>query len=1104
MVAIPSVAAPPPEPSPTAAVQVYSNTQGQILASGVDSDGREPLMVLLDRLSTSLWVFVGGGFPNDTNPLPTTLPGASVGGHNRTHLTANPKGVAISDQTGQPVTTTFLDLFDGSSGIGFEPVDGIVFHGLIVLAGRIFVLDGVPSLPLHWALMGFGFAVSRDRGVTWSLDYYDTDENDPELLRKLWPRGQSWVIRVGALYESRYAANPAECYVSSTDYRHNLATGEIAASGHAWVLKFNRSVAPIGDWSAPTVARFSILSNTHCHVAQVTEFHPFPDNKGLQLLVSNGDGPDRNRFTRYILNDKDDPNFATNWIPMDDYHGTHAPFFPGKAMLSQQPVGAIQGPREGAILWGADSQTEWISMMQLPFGGEPSSFSHVYGFATGFGDGVIVRNGSLVNLKDLRPENSGTSDPINFPAPCIASVWNELARTEPELLSSARILFTPQLDSSGGVWTQIGNTRWMSPTSAMYGGYIYSASDVDISVGLRRFPVPEVKRFRPVLVAPGGANLVIANCAWVDETFPAIAEGQRHATVLKITGSQATGFTDPELPSRTLHPPCLCDQVLKLKSSFTDDKSTAGLIRISEDGSGGLIPWNPAPQVRRFRAWALDGSYFTITPNKTAQVTATMWPDTPGGERGSWIRYTCGWGVEGEGRWCPLTMISYNDVENQFRTLWIQLFGSGDREVADSNVLYIAIDQALDGIGSLSYPQLPSASGSPAVMPDERLTVTGVNIASNSSWLLRVSGVTPNGNWDHYAMRGSRDPETGAFVSKRFWPLLTLWGASNQYIELSANCDGLALSASVRNIDETNEVSIGGGQMWLPDSPLHLAIGFDSTTKTLLIGYSLGGDLVQASPIPLSSPLTLTEIRLRGVSDEVCEMRWIGGEIDDAPVVTPTPRVDPRRIRESPLPRRAMNPRRIMHRTLIPATALAAICGSTHAQWSSSLVADSSTPIPGGSSSFTSFAAPSFSNGRVEFAANLVNNNYSGVYSNATGQLQRVADFGTNVPGSSTPFAAFGYAVSLDGSTPSFSGGGGSGSSAAGGIFTQAGGQLVPMVTSSTSLPGAAGQFRFVGTYPFFSQRGSNAAFLAADSASPIVSLYSSVSGTYHRLLGCV
>jgi hypothetical protein len=888
MVAIPSVAVPPPEPSETAALQVYSNTQGQILAFGVDRDGVTPLMVMVDRISTSLWVFVNGGFPNDTNPLPTTLPGAAVAPHTKTQLTANPKGIALSDQ-GKPVATTFLDLFDGSSGIGFEPVDGIVFHGLIVLAGRIFVRDGMPNAPGHWPLLGFGFAVSNDRGATWSLVYYDRDENDPDMARKLWPRGQTWVIRVAALYDSRYAANPAECIVSSTDYRHNLATGQIAASGHAWVLKFTRSLSPIDDWQlSAAVARFSILSNTHCHVAHVTEYHPFPDNKGLQLLVSNGDGPDRNRFTRYILNDKDDPNFATNWIPVDDYHGTHAPFFPGKAMLSQQPVGAIQGPREGAIIWGADSQTEWISMMQLPFDANPSSFTHIYGLATGFGDAVIIRNGSLVNLKDLRPENSGASDPATFPAPCIASVWNELASTEEELRASARILYTPHLDAAGGVWTQVGNTRWLSPTSAQYGGYIYSASDVDIAVGLRRFPIPGVKTFRPVLVAPGGANMVIANCAWVDETFPPIVEGERHATVLKIAGSQAIGFTDPEFPSRVLHPPCLCDQVFKIKSFFTEDKSTAGIIRVSEDESSGVILWSAAPQVRRFRGWMLDGSYYTLSPNKTGQLTATIWPDTPQGERGSWIRYSCGWGAAGQDRWCPITIIAYNDVLAVTSTLQLQLFASGDRNVADSNVLYVAIDQALDGVGSLAYPLPPSPSAPPFRQPDERLTVISLGIAPNTTWLIRLTGVVPNGNWDHYAMRGTRDQGTGQFVSRRVWPLLTLWGAPDQYIEISASCDKLALYVSVQSGAEVQNVSVGLGQMWLSDSPLHLAVGFDSKTSTLFIGYSLGGDLVQATSLTLQLHLSLSELRFRGVSDEVCEMRWIGGEIDDAPVVTPT------------------------------------------------------------------------------------------------------------------------------------------------------------------------------------------------------------------------
>ncbi|MFM9994271.1 MAG: hypothetical protein ACKVU4_00560 [Phycisphaerales bacterium] len=91
-------------------------------------------------------------------------------------------------------------------------------------------------------------------------------------------------------------------------------------------------------------------------------------------------------------------------------------------------------------------------------------------------------------------------------------------------------------------------------------------------------------------------------------------------------------------------------------------------------------------------------------------------------------------------------------------------------------------------------------------------------------------------------------------------------------------------------------------QVWLPDSPLLLAIGHeyaaqDPPSRTLYVGASLGGGLVKfianGVTVPWSDK-TFTALKFRGAvggldvdnDGEVCEFRWIGGEINPTGALT--------------------------------------------------------------------------------------------------------------------------------------------------------------------------------------------------------------------------
>ncbi len=185
--------------------------------------------------------------------------------------------------------------------------------------------------------------------------------------------------------------------------------------------------------------------------------------------------------------------------------------------------------------------------------------------------------------------------------------------------------------------------------------------------------------------------------------------------------------------------------------------------------------------------------------------------------------------------------------------------------------------------------------------------------------------------------------------------------------------------------------------------------------------------------------------------------------------------------------------------------ALSAIAPAALAQWNFHLVANSSTPVPGGGGSFGRFGPPVIAGGRVAFTGAPASGSNFGVNTNMGGPLARVADTSTIVPGSTVPFVGFSDHLSFDGATVNFQGGGGTVSDVHGGIFSYDGGALAPVVTTSTVLPPGGDLYATPGpTTSFFGRRGANAAFLASTPSSPggsAVALYGWTGGTYHRLV---
>lgn len=126
-------------------------------------------------------------------------------------------------------------------------------------------------------------------------------------------------------------------------------------------------------------------------------------------------------------------------------------------------------------------------------------------------------------------------------------------------------------------------------------------------------------------------------------------------------------------------------------------------------------------------------------------------------------------------------------------------------------------------------------------------------------------------------------------------------------------------------------------------------------------------------------------------------------------------------------------------------------------------VADTATPVPGGTGTFAAFTnmVSVDANGNVAFGENNSTTN-NGIYLSSSGVLSRVADLNTTIPGGTGKFTGFAlFGNSIDGGRLAFRG---NGSSNQAGIYAYASGSLTKIADTNSAIPGGTGNFTSFGT----------------------------------------
>jgi hypothetical protein len=152
------------------------------------------------------------------------------------------------------------------------------------------------------------------------------------------------------------------------------------------------------------------------------------------------------------------------------------------------------------------------------------------------------------------------------------------------------------------------------------------------------------------------------------------------------------------------------------------------------------------------------------------------------------------------------------------------------------------------------------------------------------------------------------------------------------------------------------------------------------------------------------------------------------------------------------------------------------------------VVADTNTPIPGGTGNFTGFGFAAIKHGNLAMGTSGPNG-YQAIISDIGGHLNVVADTNTPIPGGMGNFTNFNQSYSFDGSNSAFRGFGSSGHV---GIYNDIGGHLNVVADTNTPIPGGTGNFTGFG---FFTQISNGITVFNGLGSSGQNGLYTAIGG---------
>ncbi len=625
-------------------------------------------------------------------------------------------------------------------------------------------------------------------------------------------------------------AAPTEAFFVATDY----LSQPLAQGGRTYLMRATRLAAG-APWSlepGSIVYESSGMNQEHFHTAGVS---PLPGG-GLAALTSVGDSQLRNRL---VLQTRDDHDYlAPGWDTQADYHGSRGdPDVGDWGREGNQFVGCAPGPTGGEVLVGSDLSCEQI--MRIPSADLSAAHprtQHTYGLSLSGDD----NRAEVFLIRTPTPELGG---------PYFAQYSPRSTGDAP--VEAKRVLYSEQ----GIDWAQVFCPAMGNYRGCIHGEHIYIDS-LSNSAGLRRLATPKLYRQQPLRVGAGGYQRCVEE--------PGSSSGP-HGEIEPLQRDELGRWIHDGAP---LDPqPPTSGQVYHITASRWAAGVDVGAIGLS--GTATDVGYRVPGDSLQLRCWLMNNApYVTAHPGLELRDT--------GGHK-TFLRrpsYAC---VD---KWFPCLGVTSSSIAMGTRA-FLQINGTNG-QVPDDADFFLALDTLVEGVGLADYALPPDSTPDQrgTRYPDEYATVTGFECGE--AWTITLAGQLPTDSWD------------GHIQTTQHWPLATLWGDAENYIEIQAfavDPDNCHLVARVIR-DGAEALGLASERIyWLRGSAVLVSLADAGDGSGVRMSVSVGGQKAHEARAfggVVASPVTPPqEIRFRshhgapsdGTDVRVTPMLWWGGEI---------------------------------------------------------------------------------------------------------------------------------------------------------------------------------------------------------------------------------
>lgn len=735
----------------------------------------------------------------------------------------------------------------------WTPRSGTICHGFAILLCNVSTknTDGL------WHLDRVGIAVcnlanlSGPKGQWWrrhALSDRLNDRNDNNyMFGAVWALPRWWV-------RERNGQAPTEFWIAGVDYRAFPSKD----GGMYFVMPVRRSGPASSDWAADKVfelpGRFARPSQnvTHAHAAGICGYGA----QGLLVLGARGDSLYNNCNYTWTIEESggyragatakaDSYEWYTggaNWAGPKMVNGfVGAPTDPVQLRRpGNQWIGIAPGPTDRTFVVGGDEVHEPLFVTpDMSSNPDELDYRCTYEIARTMivpspSDGTAMPGRFLLF-------HVQTSRPNSTDAPYVAQLAPSQFDTEHVL--NQRVIYSPDGENWGQMWAHRENEQ-TRPVIGADGKVWVGSAGQSLGLGLRSTPLPATKLARPLVVEPGGTNMV--------STFASAGDLAPGVTIVPVS-------LPDDLATK---PPANGPAFLVINAPTSN--STA----VSYLGSIVLAPSVPSnTSYMTFRVWirnalsseqSVAGSLALRLRLRSTDMNGTFGSTKVSG-------YAPQMEVPSSGGWVPVTLITNVAAWGaQSTNPWLELLISTG-SVANPCAFHIVLESVSQG-STLMFPSNAGSSGA-----GEQASI-GFEPSQSGDFTALVAAMEPWNSWGTFTLQPMDRPLFSLVSQDGTRAAVVAADPAGKSLKIKAWADGQYNAHNFATIPDV---------YWMQGSPILAGVSYQASTGTVTLRGSVGGTEIGGAQIVLPGLETANRIVFGDPTGQVITPLYVfGGKID--------------------------------------------------------------------------------------------------------------------------------------------------------------------------------------------------------------------------------